>query len=106
MGESRREQLPPSAYRHRASRRLYMCHIGLWRGDAALPFEPLAAGRARPALPEVARFVADHLHRAAVLVDAVACGPQACLLVIVALTVPAGGVSPPGAKRHSSRTGA
>ena len=66
----------------------------------------LGSGEGMLRSPEVARFVADHLHRAAVLVDAVACGPQACLLVIVALTVPAGGVSPPGAKRHSSRTGA
>ena len=40
-----------------------------WRGEAPLPFEPLAAGRARPPLPEVHRLVADYLHRAVVVVS-------------------------------------
>ncbi len=52
-------------------------YIGLWRGEAALPFEPFAAGRACPPLPVVDRLVADHLRRAAVLVDAVRVGPVA-----------------------------
>ena len=54
-------------------------HIGIWRGDAARPFEPLAAVRARPPLPVVDRLVADHLRRAAVLVDAVRVGPDATI---------------------------
>ena len=65
----------------------FMCHsqptqcayIGIWRGDAARPFEPLAAVRARPPLPVVDRLVADHLRRAAVLVDAVRVGPDATI---------------------------
>ena len=40
-----------------------------WRGDAARPFEPLAAGRVQPPRPEVHRLVADHLHCAVVVVS-------------------------------------
>ena len=54
-------------------------YIGIWRGDAARPFEPLAAVRAGPPLPVADRLVEDHLRRAAVLVDAVRVGPDATI---------------------------
>ena len=42
----------------------------LGSGEGMLrPFEPLAAGRTWPALPEVHRLVADQLHRAVVVVS-------------------------------------
>ena len=42
--------------------------LRLARGCCA-PFESPASGRARPPLPEVHRLVADHLHRAVVVVS-------------------------------------
>ena len=46
-------------------------------GEGLSPLDPLAAGRARLALPAVERLVADHLRPAAVVVDAVRAGPVA-----------------------------
>ena len=82
-----------------------MCHIELWRGKAALPFEPLTAGRAgrrsrkwigsSPTTciaPPWSHIVTVSPCLLAI-VDAVSCGPASLLAAMVAGITPADGVS-------------